>query len=323
MPYVSLKDKLFQEVQFGEKVPAGAIKGGGTQGDDIYYIGRSKKGEIGKYNLLKGKVNDLWCHDEGRSRSDNEILVLPADGTMTYKWEAYKRGNPLPPDAFHAGWNKKDGALYVGKAKGSIGKMTTSNGKTSGNMHDLWIDLVGCATTGHILTITEKKIETKIIDTVEFEIKPFLLSLFEFDNNTDTPVQHDILDVIGFTEKKLDSPGDIHSVQIAMDVADDYAVPYGFIIKPKDTTNSIWTGTNSQELSTTKTAQANLEFPGNTKTEHYRWALRFKGGQVASLVGSTVIISEGKNFEGKTKEELEQEAGIAVLESWDGGYEEF
>jgi hypothetical protein len=112
-----LSNKLFGKVNFGDKIPTGALLAGKTSSDGVLYVGRNAYGEIGKYNVANGTVYNLWCHGTGKTTSGNEILVIPP--LATHKWVAYRKGNPLPPNALYAGQSGADGALFIGRAKNS------------------------------------------------------------------------------------------------------------------------------------------------------------------------------------------------------------
>jgi len=138
-------------LQRGQPLLAGAVMSGRTQSDGDVYVGRNGAGEVGKVNLDKGMMHNIWCHNGGDSRHC-ELLVLRGGGTV--EWRPYKSGQAIPDGAVWAGVTKTDGrhGVYVGRDRhGACGKLNLTDG---GHLCNLWVHGYGSACKeGEILLV--------------------------------------------------------------------------------------------------------------------------------------------------------------------------
>lgn len=141
----------------------------------------------------------------------------------------------------------------------SIGKINTSSGQSTGEMHNLWIKGIGCLTEGEILTVTVGG------KTGAVELSPFLQHMFGFNNSSDEDIIMARTEVIGFNEKRTDSNSTADTSKIAAEVGVQYKFPSGFDLSAKvsteNSTSTTWEETNSRELSTTRTEKLEVIFP--------------------------------------------------------------
>jgi len=118
------------------------------------------KGELGKLNLLRGKVNNIWCHEGGKSKDTEPMDVLVVCGRGVAEWKAIHKGNDIPMGAVLGGATVTDGGeIYVARVKngvhgkgidGECGKLNVDKGKA----HNIWVHSAWLAhTEGDILCI--------------------------------------------------------------------------------------------------------------------------------------------------------------------------
>lgn len=142
----------WKRVQQGDPVPEGAVLSGKTKSDGDVYVARDMKGELGKLNLLRGKVNNIWCHEGGKSKDTLPIDVLVLCGKGVAEWKSIHKGNDIPMGAVLGGATVTDGGeIYVARVKdGECGKLNVNKGKA----HNIWVHSAWMAhTEGEILCI--------------------------------------------------------------------------------------------------------------------------------------------------------------------------
>jgi putative sterol carrier protein len=133
-------------IKRGDAVPDGAILAGNTKSDGDLYVARNSKGEVGKLNLDKDKMWNIWCHD-GKDSTEGEILTV--NGVPT-KWVAVKKGELMPQGAFLCGETSTDGPVYAARhSDGAIGKLNVNGNK----VNNFYYHGHGCQHEGEVLVI--------------------------------------------------------------------------------------------------------------------------------------------------------------------------
>lgn len=150
----------WKNINKGERFPADAFRAGEWGPDGKLYVCRSE-GEIGKLNTSTGtwdgtSYNMRFVGAPGKVFGSGQVLTIPSN--MEASWAPFRKGQPLPEGAWHGGHTSADGALYVGRSNGEIGKINCHNSKTDGLMHNGWFHAQKCQTSGEILCIKRKRI---------------------------------------------------------------------------------------------------------------------------------------------------------------------
>mmetsp|Transcript_61081 Transcript_61081/g.122470 ORF Transcript_61081/g.122470 Transcript_61081/m.122470 type:complete len:290 (+) Transcript_61081:69-938(+) len=152
-------------------------------------------------------------------------------------------------------------------------------------------------------------------------LRPHLEFMYGFDNSSKASIKQKQINVEGFTSAKGTSSSTEDTKSLSAEVSGNYGFPTGFQVEAKVSGSmsreSSWGSTNSTSLSTTRTTEIEVTFPGETQTEYYGWALKLAGGHVISLPGSTVVLTNGKSRTGETKDQLEAGGFDAILKPMD------
>lgn len=137
-------------IKRGEQLPVGSVHGGATKSDGEVYVARNSSCVCGKLNLNKGRMHNIWVHDEGEAPEGEVLVVTPS------KWLPIKRGDELPVGCVLAGSTDADGQVYVARnLSGGSGKLNLNDGK----VHNIWVHGSGAAQEGEVLVVPGSEVK--------------------------------------------------------------------------------------------------------------------------------------------------------------------